>query len=208
MVADVVAMALGLVVDDNVWIRLLDLLSVLGNMDLLSVVSTTVLEALPVVRPATEIAASLWTTTLAKPFGLAPLIILGRLHVDLLVQDEVAFLLVLHDDFLLKHLSLILVLKCDQDKAESTATLGFLVAHYDGVIDPPKHAEVLVKIVFVGVEGQTTDKELDLVFLRRLVEGRGGITLVSAMAHAEASKATDAAHVGHAWQTQNRVHRR
>lgn len=103
MVAAIVAVAFGLVVDDHVGVGLLDLLAVLGNMDLLSVVSTAVLEAsLPMVWPATKVAASLGGTTLAKPFGLSALVVLGGLDVDLLVQDEVAFLLVLHDDLLLE----------------------------------------------------------------------------------------------------------
>lgn len=154
MVTAIFTVAFGLVVDDHVGVGLIDLLAVLGNMDLLSLVYTALLEAsLPMVWPATEIAASLGGTTLTKPIGLSTLVVLGGLYVDLLVQDKVAFLLILHDNLLLEQLSLVLVLKCDQYKAESTATLSFLVAHYYGVINPAKRAKILVKIIFVSMEG-------------------------------------------------------
>jgi len=101
VIAAVVAVPLCLMIDYNIRVGFLDLLPVLCNMDLLSVISTSILKILTVVRTTAEVvtAALLWPT-LAKPFRLTALVIFSRFYIDLFIKDVMTFLLILHDDLL------------------------------------------------------------------------------------------------------------
>jgi hypothetical protein len=100
VIVAIIAVPLSLVIDYNIWVWLLDLLPILCNMHLLSMISATILKILTVVRATAKIVTTLWPALVKAPLWFAPLVIFSRLYIDFLVEDIMTFLLICHDDLL------------------------------------------------------------------------------------------------------------
>lgn len=85
--------------------------------------------------------------------------------------------------------------------------MRLFVAHHDRVVDASVLREVLVEVIFVRVESEASNKKFDLVLFSRLVERRGGSSVIGgALAHAHSTKAVDPANIRKARQTKQRVY--
>ena len=73
-------------------------------------------------------------------------IIVCRFDVDSFVIDNVSFVLIYRNDFILAVLGFLLVFKLDLNKTKATASIGLFITHDNSIIDSTKFLKVFNKI--------------------------------------------------------------
>ena len=77
----------------------------------------------------------------------AALMVVSRLNIDTLFKDEVALGLILVDNASLYKQGFVFVVEAEENKAKSTAALGQLLSHHNGVLNLAKVSEVAKQVV-------------------------------------------------------------
>lgn len=100
-------------------------------------------------------------------------IIICRFDVNSFVIDNVSFVLIYRNNFILAVLSFLFVFKLDFNKTKATASIGLFITHDDSIIDSTKFLKVFNKISLLGLESETSYENFDLIIRAFRVESSG-----------------------------------
>lgn len=181
--------------DLDVWVGLLDVLAVVSHHEVVVLVVATLATAAMTPTMLVLVAA---TAHIAAAVASATLMVICRFDIDAFLEDPVALRLVLPYDRALDLLRFALVFEAQQHEAEATAALRDFLPHDDGVLHLAELLEVALQVLLGGREGQPADKQLDLVFLGRLMEGGRGTVATPSIAGLGAAKVATATSSVHA----------